>query len=51
MKFYKSVRRPFKYTESIHKETLKKAKKNEQENQKKLIHTGDKKTFVQIYNV
>jgi hypothetical protein len=37
MKFYikkKSVRRPSKYTGSIHKETPKKAKKNEQENQK-----------------
>jgi hypothetical protein len=38
MKFYikkKSVRRPSKYTGSIHKETPKKAKKNEQENQKR----------------
>jgi hypothetical protein len=34
MKFYKSVRLLSKYTESIHKETPKKAKKNEQENQK-----------------
>jgi hypothetical protein len=34
MKFYKSVRHSSKYTGSIHKETPKKVKKNEQENQK-----------------
>jgi len=32
--FIKSVRRPSKYTGSIHKKTPKKAKKNEQENQR-----------------
>jgi hypothetical protein len=51
MKFYKNVRRPSKYTGSIRKKTPKKAKKKRIRKSEKLIDTGDKKAFVQRYNV